>query len=424
MDATQLPAGQQIDPRLALLKALFSQGAPQGAAQAPAAGTTAAGVPPAATAVAARAGMTQAAKPAMATPSNPASTTTPSPSENSPSSTLANKTAAAGDPGNTPPAPMNAPALSEAQYNAQNPAPAHTPYKEPGLGSRMLMGLFSGMQAFGKDPQAGPAMLDRYLNQIQQKGQEEKNYPQASADQAHQKYMTYMEGQKAPLEVQNEQQELANRRLEMQKTTDARTLQQQYSDAVRTGDTKQATSLLGAIKDLTGAETKPSERMPTPYADWRTENPHAPVEDWVRLQTEQKESVKGTPPGKAPGTTRPPKNSRDYAVQKELIEKDKGTALQKLESQYKFDPQSNSYIATNPLQDDNLTQRQWQDKKNAIQKEYDDRMQQLGVAPAGAKSTASANTPTPKNASAEVYAADGKTLLGHIVDGAYVPLKK
>lgn len=106
--------------------------------------------------------------------------------------------------------------LSESEYNAQNPAAPHTPYQAPDLKHRLLMGLFSGMQQFGRDPGAGERSLSNYLGDIEKNEEAEKNYPETSAATAHQKYMTYVQGAKAPAELENMNAELEDRRAQAQ----------------------------------------------------------------------------------------------------------------------------------------------------------------------------------------------------------------
>lgn len=164
----------------------------------------------------------------------------------------------------------------------------------------------------------------------------------------------------------------------------------------------------------TGAETKNPEKEPrahTPYDDWREENPNAPVKDWLDLINGEKEKLKGTPSGKTGGKGGP----KDYAVQKELIEKDKATALRKLESGRSWNPTSKQY--EDPLgMLPPLTQQQWDGAKADIQKEYQDRLHQLGAAPAsenapkGGGSAANKFVP-PKGAPSAKGVPDGHQLI-------------
>jgi hypothetical protein len=105
----------------------------------------------------------------------------------------------AAEPGNQPPLPTFA---SEEEWNKANPAAAHTPYQAPDLKHRLLMGLFSGMTQFGRDPGAGERVLGNYLGDIQKHEEEEKNYPATSAAAQHQRYMTAAQGAEVPQHIQ------------------------------------------------------------------------------------------------------------------------------------------------------------------------------------------------------------------------------
>lgn len=124
--------------------------------------------------------------------------------------------------GPTPAKPMTAapaavepgspsPILSEADYGKQNPAAPHTPYVEPDLKHRLLEGIFAGAQAFGKDPGAGERMLNSYLGNIQKNEDAEANYGQTSAADAHKKYMDYVAGAKAPIDLEDLQSQIGER---------------------------------------------------------------------------------------------------------------------------------------------------------------------------------------------------------------------
>jgi len=109
------------------------------------------------------------------------------------------------EPGNS------APILSEADYQKQNPAAPHTPYVAPSFKQRLLEGLFAGMQEFGR-PGEGARTVQNYLGDIQRNQEAENNFPQTSAADAHNRYMTYVQGAKAPVELQNMNAELEDRR--------------------------------------------------------------------------------------------------------------------------------------------------------------------------------------------------------------------
>jgi hypothetical protein len=169
---------QQQDPeaiRRAILAKLFGQGPPPVPGQQPGQQPTAQ--------------PTQApGAPAVATQAKPVATPT-----------------TANEPSSQPPPPVTSePAvLSEEDYAKQNPSPAHTPYEAPDLKHRALMGLFAGLQNFGRDPGAGERMLGNYLGDIQKNEQAETSYPAQSAAEAHKRYMDYLAGQSGPLDLRD-----------------------------------------------------------------------------------------------------------------------------------------------------------------------------------------------------------------------------
>ena len=284
----------------------------------------------------------------------------------------ANRTEAASEPGNNP---ANVPTLTEQQYDTQHPiAPNPHPYQRPGIMPRLAAGLSGAFATLEGNRGAGQALVDRYLNQQQALEQASENYPKAAADEQHKGYMDYLAGAKGPVDISHTEAETrAEDALADQRERDKETLQQQYATAIGKGDKAGAASLLGAIKDLTGAETKETDKQPrahTPYDDWRAENPNAPVKDWLDLNREEH-------PGKTPAG----KGPKDYAVQKEQIEKDKADSLRKLESGRQWNAKSGKYedpLGVLP----SLTEQQWESAKGDIQKEYQDRLHQLGAAPA------------------------------------------
>lgn len=103
---------------------------------------------------------------------------------------------AAIEPGNQPP-PNVAPFPNETDWSKQNPLPAHTPYQAPDFKHRLLMGIFSGMQEFGR-PGEGAATIRNYLGNIEKNQDAESNYPATSAAQQHQQYMTAAQGAEVP----------------------------------------------------------------------------------------------------------------------------------------------------------------------------------------------------------------------------------
>ncbi|HVA94428.1 MAG TPA: hypothetical protein VNI36_05930 [Candidatus Dormibacteraeota bacterium] len=223
---------------------------------------------------------------------------------------------------------------SESAWGAAHPTPQQPPYVEPDLKHRMLMGLFSGMMNIG-DRGSGSQALNQYANRIYQGEQRNLNAPADAAAAAHQRYQSYIQGQEGPLQVANLQQQLSDRRAAAklrptgaplaQQYADAvdsgdeagaakylgaikaqagasakpviETLSQRYADAVDKGDTPRATKLLAGLQALTKAQTKaPAPKVPTSeggmmYADWRRENPRAPVSDYLGLKNEPKDAA-------------------------------------------------------------------------------------------------------------------------------------
>lgn len=90
---------------------------------------------------------------------------------------------------------------SEEEWNKENPAPPHTPYVAPDLKHRLLMGLFAGMQEFGH-PGLGAETARNYLGDIEKNEEAERNFPETSAAAQHQRYMTAVQGARAPLDLQ------------------------------------------------------------------------------------------------------------------------------------------------------------------------------------------------------------------------------
>jgi hypothetical protein len=152
----------------------------------------------------------------------------------------------ANDPSNLPPPALTPPphVLTEEEFGKQNPAPAHTPYEAPDLKHRILMGLFAGMQAFGKDPGAGERMLDNYLGDIRRNEEAESNYPAQSAADAHKRYMDYIASQGGPLDIEELRAKIAARQAQAREAN-AR------ADATRN---PQAKPRLVKIADPTGTD--------------------------------------------------------------------------------------------------------------------------------------------------------------------------
>lgn len=139
-------------------------------------------------------------------PTSPAAqplSTPPGPQPAKPISAAPTPTAT--DPGNQP-----TPIMSETDWAKQNPQPAHTPYTPPDLKHRLLTGLFAGMQEFGR-PGEGARTVANYGADIERKTEEEKNYPTTSADATRKRYMDYVAGQRAPIDLQDLQSQIAER---------------------------------------------------------------------------------------------------------------------------------------------------------------------------------------------------------------------
>lgn len=139
-------------------------------------------------------------------PTSPAAqpmSTPPSPQPAKPLSAAPTPTVT--EPGNQPP-----PIMSETDWAKQNPQPAHTPYVAPDLKHRLLTGLFAGMQEFGR-PGEGARTVANYGADIERKTEEEKNYPTTSAEATRKRYMDYVAGERAPIDLQDLQSQIAER---------------------------------------------------------------------------------------------------------------------------------------------------------------------------------------------------------------------
>ena len=113
------------------------------------------------------------------------------------------------EPGNQPP-PSVAPFPSESDWSKQNPLPPHTPYQAPDFKHRLLMGIFGGMQEFGR-PGEGAKTVRDYLGDIRTRSDAERNYPITSAAQEHQRYMGAVQAAKGPIDLENMRAELDDR---------------------------------------------------------------------------------------------------------------------------------------------------------------------------------------------------------------------
>ena len=123
---------------------------------------------------------------------------------------------AAIEPGNQSP-PNVAPFPNETDWSKQNPLPPHTPYQAPDFKHRLLMGIFGGMQEFGR-PGEGAKTIRDYLGNIEKNEDAESNNPATAAAQQHQKYMTAAQGAEVPehlraldAQIQNTQAEARER---------------------------------------------------------------------------------------------------------------------------------------------------------------------------------------------------------------------
>jgi len=223
---------------------------------------------------------------------------------------------------------------SESAWQAAHPTPQQKPYVEPDLKHRMLMGLFAGMQNVGQ-PGSGSEVMLQYMNRIYQGEEANRTLPETNAQAAHQAYMAAVEGAKGPLSIEDMQQTLANRRADASVKKPGPTLAQQYSDAIGSGDQAAADKALAAIKAQSGATAKPiietlaqrysdavdsgdqakadkyleairaqsraqakpgAPKVPTSeggmmYADWRRENPKAPISDYFKLKNAPKDEA-------------------------------------------------------------------------------------------------------------------------------------
>jgi hypothetical protein len=294
-DATQ--PGPEQNPEL--LKAMIQRifGAAQPGATPPFFGTTMhdPSSAPAAAATPAPGGMTSAAGPGSSAPSAGPSPTSPGyrlPSApgggEAPGAFPKPGVFSAGAP--VPPVPTGesappAPVMSESDWNRANAAPEHTPYVAPDLKHRMLEGLFAGMQEFGHRGEGAETVRD-YLGNIRAQQEQEKTYPQRAAAEQHAGYERYIQGQKGPLDIKDLQAQITERESVAQKNNDTHALEREYYKAVTAGDDDKAQRYADAIGELRG-ELKP-EKNHTPYGDWRTANPRAPVTDWLKAEQDAK----------------------------------------------------------------------------------------------------------------------------------------
>jgi hypothetical protein len=204
-DFSQSP-NQQQDPdaiKRALLAKLFGGTPGAGLPPTPGAPGTAQPTPDATVAT------TATGQPVNLTPTAPAAKPMTAAPGSTPAKPIATPSTAL-EPGN------QAPILSEADYAKQNPAGPHTPYQAPDLKHRMLEGLFAGMQEFGR-PGEGAATVRDYLGNIQKNEHADSAYKDNAAAAAHSKYMTYVAGARAPIDLENLNAELDNRRAEAEK---------------------------------------------------------------------------------------------------------------------------------------------------------------------------------------------------------------
>lgn len=281
MDATQVPA-QAIDPNAIklMLAKLFSGAVQPGQPTFP---TTPSGAPPALAAT--PAGMTQprtaAAAPAPGAPAAPAPAPGPA-QQNTPAgmtqvgaahvkALAENKQPPGPTAGGLPAAPAkpitkmggdqvgqeSPTVLSQVDFNAKNPLPAHTPYVAPDLKHRMLMGLFAGMAGLGH-PEIGAQMTQRYLENIQQNEAAEKNYPATAAAAQQKAYDEYLKNQG------------------VEATTAAEKMREK---------------LYGAQAERAARPVPPKFTQPraeTALGVWREQNPTAPIKDWLDLNEAEK----------------------------------------------------------------------------------------------------------------------------------------
>lgn len=197
------------------------------------------------------------------------------------------------EPGNQPPPRGSTPSvLSEDEWNKQHPLAPHTPYQAPDFKHRLLAGIFAGMQEYGHKGE-GAETARRYEENVRSQVDREKAYPQTSAEQQHAGYERYVQGVKAPLDLQDLQAQITERQAKAQKDTDTRALEREYSKAVTSGDDEKAQRYADAIGELRG-EMRP-DKTHTPYGDWREQNPHAPVENWLKTEQDAKPKTRTNP---------------------------------------------------------------------------------------------------------------------------------
>jgi hypothetical protein len=247
------------------------------------------------------------------------------------------------EPGNQPPLPTF---TSEEEWNKANPAAPHTPYRAPDLKHRLLEGLFAGMQEFGR-PGEGATTVRNYLGDIQKNQEAEQNYPETSAAAQHQRYMTYVQGARAPLDLQelqariNETQAMAAERLAKAKAE--ANPAPKYAHVVVDDPARPGTPKAALFDERTGAYVDPDTQKAIPgakpfekpappgndfeqyYKQWMTDKKQ-PDTAANRLAAHKEWEIKPEQPG-----ANDTRLDRSYQYNNNIVEKQRAPIDQRLE---------------------------------------------------------------------------------------------
>ena len=309
----------------------------------------------------------------------------------------ASSNSAAIEPGNQPP-PNVAPFPNEADWSKQNPLPTHTPYQAPDWKHRLLMGIFSGMQEFGR-PGEGAATVRNYLGDIERRTDEEKNYPTTSAGQQHQRYMGAVQAAKGPIDLENMRAELDDRFAQAEERrakADALRNPKAQLQHVVIADPKTGDPTLAAFDRATGKYLNPETGEPIAGAKaWeKKERPERPFNlDEQELEARKNLRTAKTPEERAaaqaqisdirasrqrPEEPKPPKEAHLTPGQKFGANRQYQKALDDIETESRarasgtyVHPRSGELMP--PMTEDELTQR-----KQRAEDEYKDALEAGG----------------------------------------------
>jgi hypothetical protein len=245
------------------------------------------------------------------------------------------------------PLPSVSPILSESDWSKANPAPAHTPYQEPKLWQRLLLGLSAASSEFGR-PGSGAAIVRDYLGNIERNEEAEKNYPETSAALQHQRYMTYVQGAEAPLHIQQLQQQISDTEAQARlrneqalrdanpvpKAVKPENLAQMHAealqDAIARGVKPSEDPKVLAIEDaIQRVQKEPTAKTPNDfesfYTKWLKDNNQADTAA-NQLKAHKEWEIRPDQPG-----ANDARNDRSYQYNNNIIEKQRAPIDQRLE---------------------------------------------------------------------------------------------